>query len=77
MNFDWTPYFSAFWILPIVCLIFMAIMMFGRGCLSSHAGHRSRRGDGGETAREILDRRYASGEIGMEQYDAMRRALNQ
>ena len=30
-----------------------------------------------ETARAILDRRYAAGELGKEQYEAMRRDLEQ
>lgn len=77
MDFNWTPYFSGLWIFPLLCLIFMAIMMFGRGCMPFRSGHRARSGDSGETARKILDRRYASGQIGKEQYDAMRGDLNE
>jgi putative membrane protein len=75
MDFNWTPYLGAWWIFPLLCLVFMAIMMFGRGCMPWHVGRRVRGGDGAATARDILDRRYASGEIGKEQYDAMRRDL--
>jgi hypothetical protein len=29
MDFNWMPYFNGFWILPLLCLLFMAIMMLG------------------------------------------------
>ena len=77
MDFTWTPYFNAFWVFPLLCLIFMAIMMFRRGCTPFRGGHRTQDGDGGESARRILDRRYASGQIGKQQYDAIRRDLNE
>ena len=67
MDFNWMPYFSGFWIFPLLCLIFMAIMMIACGGMRFRFGHRR------ETAREILERRYANGEIGKEQYEAMRR----
>jgi uncharacterized membrane protein len=76
VDVNWTPYFSGWWIFPLLCLVFMAIMMFGRGCMPFRGGHRAQSGDSGETARKILDRRYASGQIGKEEYDAMRRDLD-
>jgi putative membrane protein len=77
VDFNWTPYFSGWWIFPLLCLIFMAIMMFRRGCMPFRGGQQAGSGDGSATAREILDRRYARGEIGKEQYDAIRRDLNE
>jgi uncharacterized membrane protein len=38
-------------------------------------GHGGGRGAGEEGAREILDRRYAKGEIDRQQYEEMKRAL--
>jgi len=76
MDFSWAPHFGMFWIFPILCLLFMAVMMIGCGGMLFRFGHGGRSGNGGETARQILDRRYANGEIGKEQYDAMRRELD-
>ena len=82
MDFTWTPYFTGVWIIPLLCLVFMVAMMFamfrrGGGCMPFGSGHRGQSGDGGETARQIVDRRYASGQISKEQYAAMRRDLDQ
>jgi putative membrane protein len=76
MDFSWTPHFGMFWILPLLCFVFMALMMIGCGGMLFRSGHGGRSGNGHETAREILERRYASGEIGKEQYDATRHDLN-
>ncbi len=76
MDFSGLPYMNGFWIFPLFCLLFMAIMMIaGRG-MWFRFGHRTRSGNGRETTREILERRYASGEIGKDQYDAMRHDLS-
>lgn len=29
MDFTWTPLFNGFWIFPLLCLLFMAVMMIG------------------------------------------------
>lgn len=76
MDFSWTPYFNGFWIFPLLCVLFMAIMMIAGHCMPFRFRHGARSGDGRETARQILDRRYVNGEIGKEQYDALRRDLN-
>ena len=76
MDFGWMPYFTGFWIFPVLCLAFMAVMMLACGGMWSRFGPHARGGNGRDTAREILERRYASGEIGKEQYEAMRRDLN-
>jgi len=76
MDFSWFPYMNGFWIFPLFCMLFMAIMMFACGGMWLRFGHRTRSGDRRETAREILERRYASGEIAKDQYEAVRRDLN-
>ena len=55
-------------------MICMLMHMFGQ----RHGGGKAadgRRPGARETARAIMDRRYASGEITKDQYDEMRRAL--
>ena len=78
MDLTWVPQFSMFWIFPLLCLIFMAAMTFrGGGCGFMSFGHGagSRTGNEGEIPRQILDRRYASGDITKEQYDHMKRDM--
>lgn len=68
-----------FWFFPLFCLIFMIGMMFMMfrmaGCMSMHRGPRAGRGEERETPRQILDRRFASGEIASDQYETLKRAL--
>ena len=79
----WGPHFHGMWIVPFLFMILMCVVMFAllfrgaaRGgfwhahCPWSHADH-------GETARQILDRRYASGDLSKEQYDSMKRDIEQ
>ena len=81
MDLTWVPQFSMFWIFPLLCLIFMVAMMFmmfrGGGCGFMPFGHRarSRTGNERETPTQILDRRYASGDITKQQYDQMKRDM--
>ena len=79
MDPSWGPTFTMFWIFPLLCLLFMAAMMFvmfrrGGGCMPTDrrdtSSERTR-----DTPRQILDRRLASGQITLEQYDSMRRDL--
>jgi uncharacterized membrane protein len=77
MDFSWFPYMNGSWIFPLICLLFMVVMMFACGGMWFRFGHRGRTGhDGPETARTILERRYASGQIDKEQYEAVRRDLD-
>ena len=39
MDFSWTSYFHGFWIFPLLCLLFMALMMFGCHGLRSRCCH--------------------------------------
>ena len=71
----WGPHmFGWMWIFPftfmIICLIFLFAFLFrGPGWFWGHRDHSH------ETAREILDRRYAGGELTKEQYEEMKRNL--
>ncbi len=68
------PFWNGFhwwWIIPIAMIVLCFLMMHrGGGCMMGR--HRP-----GESAREILDRRYASGEIGKEEYEEKKRAIGQ
>ena len=75
MDFSWMPHFGLFWIFPLLCLLFMAFMVLGCGGMLSRFSHGGRHGEERETPRQILDRRYANGQINKEQYDTMRRDL--
>ncbi len=57
------------WIAPLLLFVLLAVLVFGsiRG-----GGFGARR----DTARDILDRRYASGELSREQYEEMKRTLS-
>jgi putative membrane protein len=73
----WGPHlFGWMWILPlsfmVVCFFFLFAYLF-RGPRWFYG--RKDRHDLSEAAREILDRRYASGEISREQYEEMKRVL--
>jgi putative membrane protein len=68
----WWPAMGFMWIVPLLFLIVMIVFLV-RGPWWS--GHEHGRGGRRETARDILDRRYASGEINKEQYEEMKRTL--
>ena len=66
--------FPYWWIIPIAMMILCFLMMRRRrGCLTDW----SRPHPDAESAREILDKRYARGEIGKEEYEQKRRDLSQ
>ena len=66
--------FHWWWIIPIAMMVFCFLMMRGhRGCLGSW----SRSHHGTESAREILDKRYALGEISKEEYEEKKRHISQ
>ena len=74
----WAPHFFGWmWIFPatflIVCLALMFAFLFRRpGCwMTRDSGARER----GESARDILDKRFARGELTKEQHEEMKRAL--
>ena len=51
MDFSWASYFNGFWIFPLLCLLFMAIMMIACGAMLFRCGRGARSGDRSETAR--------------------------
>ncbi len=62
--------FHWWWLIPLAMMIFCFFMMRGHGCMS---GWSSRRG---ESARDILDKRYARGEIGKQEYEDKKRDIS-
>lgn len=66
--------FGFMWIFPALFLaVLILLLVRGVGGFTRNDNRKERR----ETAREILDRRYASGEITKEQYDQMKRDINE
>lgn len=69
--------FPWMWIFPLIFLIVMLIFLFrgvGGGGWPMCGGHETR-GSREESARELLDRRYARGEISREEYQQMKKDL--
>ena len=70
------PWYGFHWwmgIFPLLFMVVFVVFLFGAGRWMfsgrhMHEGH-------GNSAREILDRRYARGEIGKEEYQRMRKDL--
>jgi putative membrane protein len=61
------------WIFPLICLVVFVLFIFRGPPWPMCGGYR--RWDREENAREILDRRYARGEISREEYQRMRKDL--
>lgn len=72
MEYWWHGGWWFMWIIPIGFLIVFAIFLL-RGGPACWRGRD--RGESRESALDILDRRYASGEITKEQYAEMKRVL--
>lgn len=76
----WFPFM---WIFPLIFLVVMLIFLFrgGRGsgggpmCGGWGIRDEGMRDKKEESAREILDRRYARGEISQEEYQRMKKEL--
>jgi putative membrane protein len=73
-------WWSGMWIFPLVVLTVMLVMvylMFGRGRPPWRDSPRYREpGSGPETALEILEKRYARGEIKREEFVEMKKDLS-
>ncbi len=57
------------WIIPL--LFFVVFLFFMRGLFSQGTSNKNTQ----ESAREILDKRYAKGEISKQEYEEMKKAL--
>jgi len=73
--------FSFWWIIPVIMMILCFFMMRGRrsimmrGCGSRGVDHRQTRVT--DSAIDILNKRYASGEINKEEYEEKKRTLSE
>jgi uncharacterized membrane protein len=71
--------FSFWWIVPIVMMILCFLMMRGRrGTLMSRfgcCGSDRHQAKSAQSAKDILDRRYASGDIDKVEYEEKKRTL--
>jgi len=68
-------WFPLMWIFPLIFLVIMLLFFFRRegGPMCGGGGRERHYRD--ESAREILDRRYARGEISQEEYQLMRKDM--
>lgn len=74
----WGPQSHWFWIFPAFFMIlFVTFIVFMFRRMAGHGWDHApwNRPSGSETARHVLDRRYAAGEISKDQYDAMKRDI--
>ena len=65
--------FPWMWIFPLIFLVVILLVLFRGGNWAMCGGHR--RHGRGESARELLDKRYARGEISREEYQQMKNDL--
>jgi len=64
--------FHWWWLIPIAMMVLCFLMMHGRrGCVTGWPRSRP----GYDSAREILDKRYARGEISKEEYEEKKRDI--
>ena len=63
------------WIFPLIFLVVLLLIVFRGGGSPMSGGRGMRTHDREESAKEILDRRYARGEIGQEEYQRMKKDL--
>ena len=66
-------WFPLMWIFLLIFLVVMLVFLFRSGGLPMCGGRGTREKE--DSAREILDRRYACGEISQEEYQRMRKEL--
>jgi len=68
----WGHGFGFMWIFPIIFLV--VFIYFMRGMFSAGRSDKNN-GTRSESAHEILDKRFARGEINKEEYEEMKRSL--
>ena len=66
------------WLMPLGMVLFWGLVIWGVVMLVRRGGHGccSTSGSQHESALDILKRRYASGEIGKEEFEEKRRLIN-
>jgi len=73
--------FSLWWLFPLVMIVICFLMMLGRKgsmmCGFGSSDEDSHRINVSDSAKDLLDKRYASGEIDKEEYEEKNRILNQ
>ena len=73
--------FSLWWLFPLVMIVLCFLMMRGRKgsmmCGFGSCDGDSHRINVSDSAKDLLDKRYASGEIDKEEYEEKNRILNQ
>jgi len=75
-EFWWHGGWWFLWLLPVLILIVFALVLVRESPRSRW--HRSReRAKDADTARDILDRRYANGDISRKEYEEMKGVLHQ
>ena len=67
----WGHGFGFMWLIPLLFFVVFFIFMRGMSGCGSHGGNATHK----ETAREILDKRFAKGEITRHEYEEMKKAL--
>ena len=63
--------FHWWWVIPVAMMILCFFLMRRHGGCMAGRSNRT-----GESARDILDKRYARGEIGQQEYEEKKRDLN-
>jgi len=72
----WGHGFGFMWIFPVIFLV--VFIFFMRGMFGSGSGGNSENNaPRSESAREILDKRFAKGEINKEEYAEMKQSLSE
>jgi putative membrane protein len=76
MMWNYGPWGMFPWMLifPLIFLIALLIFLFRRGGSSMCASHETQ-GKREENARELLDRRYARGEVNREEYQQIKKDI--
>ncbi len=69
---EWLP---MMWIFPLIFLVVILLIIFRSGGWRMCGGRGMQPQDRQSSAKEILDRRYASGEISREEYLQMKKDL--
>ena len=74
--------FEWWWLIPLVMIVLCFFMMRGRGALSicgfgSHSATDKRTIASSDSAKEILDKRYALGEIDKREYEEKKMLMGQ